>query len=419
MQQISVSQLVRYLKRKLDQDPNLQQLMVEGEISNYKHYASGNVYFTLKDEAAAINCVVFRSIVSSFSFEPKDGDKVTVYAKTAIYEPSGQLQLQVLQIQMAGLGELYQRYEALKKKLNAEGKFDPEHKKPVPAAFPERIAVLVGDKSAAMSDIRRAFARRWPLVHTDYYPVLVQGADAPADIIRMLKKVDQMAYDEIILARGGGSYEDLFCFNDEGLVNAIYELETFIVCGIGHEQDFTLADFVCDLRAATPTAAVELITPDINDIRISVDDLDYRLHKSISESLNSRKLNFDHLLNRLLSYQQSLTNRSLQIDHQISSIRKELEHKINEYRNMISNQMNSCALRLNYRLQESRSRYERLNTMLEAYSAQNVLNRGYTMVLQDGKAIKRKELLTDTEFEVRFADGSIWAKERMDDGKGA
>ncbi|MBP5279697.1 MAG: exodeoxyribonuclease VII large subunit, partial [Erysipelotrichaceae bacterium] len=260
MQELTVSSLLRYLKTRLDNDTNIQKIYVVGEISNYHRHFSGHLYFTLKDEKAAINCVMFKSAAALLNFEPKTGDKVIVYANTSIFEASGQLQLYVLKMNPQGLGDLYARYEALKKKLSEEGKFDDDHKIELEKTYLEKVAVLVGDKSAAMSDIKICFKRRWPLCKVDYYPVLVQGPDAPKDIIPKLKQVDELGYDAIILARGGGSFEDLFCFNDEQLVNTIYDLKTFIVTGIGHEQDFSLADFVADLRAATPTAAVELIT---------------------------------------------------------------------------------------------------------------------------------------------------------------
>ena len=214
MQQISVSALLRYLKNRLDSDDNLQKIYVKGEISNFHRHFSGHLYFTLKDEKAAISCVMFKSSAVSLRFDPKNGDKVIVYANTSIFEASGQLQLYVQKMTLDGLGNLYARYEALKIKLAEEGKFAQEHKKEMPFIYPDRIAVLVGDKSAAMSDIITCFQRRWPLCKTDFYPVLVQGELAPASIIKQLKKVDDLGYQAIILARGGGSFEDLFCFND-------------------------------------------------------------------------------------------------------------------------------------------------------------------------------------------------------------
>ena len=412
MQELTVSSLLRYLKSRLDNDSNIQKVYVVGEISNYHRHFSGHIYFTLKDETAAINCVMFKSAAASLNFEPKTGDKVLVYANTSIFEATGQLQLYVLKMNLAGLGDLYAQYELLKKKLSEKGIFDPEHKKQLSKYYLEKVAVLVGDKSAAMSDIRICFKRRWPLCKVDYYPVLVQGAEAPNTIINALKQVDDMGYDALILARGGGSFEDLFCFNDENLVNTIYNLKTFIVTGVGHEQDFTLVDFVADLRAATPTAAVELITPDIKDVISQIDEYEIELKDLIDDILNSKMMEFDYLNKSLISYQNRYINIQNQIDNYITILEKSIRYKINENINLSNRNISESKLRLNLKLNEAKLSYKRLNTLLEAYSAENVLKRGYTLVFQDGKLIKNKKELKNKEFEVRFNDGTIEAIKR-------
>ena len=418
MQQLSVSSLLRYLKNRLDSDENLQKIYVAGEISNYHRHFSGHLYFTLKDEKASIGCVMFKSAASFLKFEPKTGDKVLVYANTSIFEPGGQLQLYVLKMTPEGYGDLYARYEALKNKLTQEGKFSPEHKIPLSKTYPERIAVLTGDKSAAMSDIRTAFLRRWPLCQTDYYPVLVQGTDAPEDICRMLKKVDALDYDAIILARGGGSFEDLFCFNDESLVNTIYGLNTFIITGIGHEQDFTLADFAADMRAATPTAAVELITPDIVDVTELITDYENELYSLISSILDKRRMRYDYLLSGMLRFKERFTGISDRIDHQTKLIRNSILHKTGIYRQKTDYDISQMRSRLDFRLSGTQLQFKRLFTLLKAYSSENVLKRGYSLVFQDGRIVKRKRMLKKGEFEVRFSDGSIQAIERDHHGKG-
>ena len=409
MQELTVSSLLRYLKTRLDNDSNIQKIYVVGEISNYHRHFSGHLYFTLKDEKAAVNCVMFKSAAASLSFEPKTGDKVVVYANTSIFEASGQLQLYVLKMNPQGLGDLYARYEALKKKLTQEGKFDEEHKIEMEKIYPERVAVLVGDKSAAMSDIKICFSRRWPLCKVDYYPVLVQGSDAPKDIIPKLKEADKKGYDAIILARGGGSFEDLFCFNDEELVNTIYDLKTFIVTGIGHEQDFSLCDFAADLRAATPTAAVELITPDISDVIDLLDSYEESLKTSLYENYERKQMEFDFLYKRLISYKTRFVNIQNQIDAMIAAIEKDIRYLINDKINYIDHSMSTIDLKLTYRLNEAKLSFKRLNTLLEAYSAENVLKRGYTMVLQDDKVVKNRKDLKNEEFEVKFHDGTIKA----------
>ena len=416
MQQLSVSSLLRYLKNRLDSDENLQKIYVAGEISNYHRHFSGHLYFTLKDEKASISCVMFKSAASFLKFEPKTGDSVLVYANTSIFEPGGQLQLYVLKMTPEGYGDLYARYEALKNKLTEEGKFLSEHKIPLPTIYPGKIAILVGDKSAAMSDIKTAFARRWPLAKTDYYPVLVQGTGASDDICRTLKKVDEMSYDVIILARGGGSFEDLFCFNDETLVNTIYALKTFIITGIGHEQDSTLADFTADQRAATPTAAVELITPDITDVIDLVRDYENELYSLITGILDKQRMQFDYLLGDMLRFKERFSAISDRIDHLSELIANGILHRIEVYQQKISYSLSQMRSRVDFRLAEKQLLYKRLFTLLNAYSSENVLKRGFSLVFQDGKIVKRKKMLKKKEFEVKFADGSVEAIERDQNG---
>ncbi len=415
MQQVTVSSLVRYLKNSLDQNHNLQKIYVSGEISNYHRHFSGHLYFTLKDEYAAISCVMFKSAASTLGFEPKTGDKVIVYANVSIFESSGQLQLYVLKITPQGYGDLYARYEALKKKLSEEGKFDPGHKKEYTITYPERIAILVGDHSAAMSDIRRSFERRWPLCQTDYYPVLVQGNDATKDIIEKLKDADEKDYDAIILARGGGSFEDLFCFNDEALVNCVYDAKTFVVSGVGHEQDFTLLDFVADLRAATPTAAVELITPNITDVMIMLDDYQEELYDLLLYNLENKKMVYDLYCQRLFNYQRSLRSVSERIDADVNAIRNAIMYKISRNYDKIDHIDTLMNSKLDLKLNNDRLLLKRLNTLLEAYNAENVLKRGYSLIFQDGRIVKKKNELRKEPFQIRFTDGMISAIERGED----
>ena len=412
MQQLSVSSLLRYLKNRLDTDERLQKIYVSGEISNFHRHFSGHLYFTLKDEYASISCVMFKSAASSLRFEPKTGDKVIVYANTSIFETAGQLQLYVQRMTPEGLGDLYARYEALKNRLNEEGYFSLDHKKTMIKVYPERIGVLVGDRSAAMSDIKRCFERRWPLCNVDYYPVLVQGAEAPADIVAKLLEADEKSYDAIILARGGGSFEDLFCFNDEQLVKTIYSMKTFLVSGVGHEQDFTLTDFVADLRAATPTAAVELITPDIEDVRKQVDLYTKQLYSKVNEKLDRKQMNFDFYSQKLFHYIDSLSSIKDRIDAQINTIRNSLLHHCNMNSTLINHYNLQIASEMNLKLNNAKLQYKRLNTLLEAYSAQNVLERGYSIIMQNGKVVKRKSDIQHETFDIRFFDGILTATEK-------
>ena len=321
-------------------------------------------------------------------------------------------------MEQKGAGDLFARYEELKKRLSEAGKFDPAHKIPLSVKYPEKVAVLVGEASAAMSDIRITFSRRWPLTKVDFYPVLVQGESAPTDIMDRLQKVDAMGYDAIILARGGGSFEDLFCFNDENLINTIYDLKTFIVTGIGHEQDFTLADFAADLRAATPTAAVELITPNISDVRNETDDLYGRLLQAILDRLDYGRMNCDYLLERLSHYQKTLHNITIQIDADTDRIRQNILYRIASERDRTDHLLSEIRSKADFKLNEQLYLHKRLHTLLEAYSCENVLKRGYTLIMQDGKVIKSKRSLKHSEFDIHFADGILKAIERDTDGTG-
>ena len=412
MQQLSVTALINYLKIKLDRDQQLQNVCVVGEISNYNDHFSGHQYFSLKDDKSIIECVMFKGYASYLNFKPKKGDKVIVFGNVSIYEASGKLELFVTKMNLDGTGDLHRQFEELKNKLEAQGKFDQNHKITLSKDYIEKVAVLVGDQSAAMSDIRKAFLRRWPLAQVDYYPVLVQGSGAAGDIINNLLKVDKMQYDAIILSRGGGSFEDLFCFNDENLVNTIYNLDTFIISGVGHEQDFTLCDFVCDLRAATPTAAVELITPDIENVLLSIDNLENELVFNINDKLSKLMMKYDFITERLINYQNHFNNISLKIDNDINLINKSIIHKIDNNLNLINNYDNKMKYKLNLSLNNANLLHKRLNTLLEAYNANNVLKRGFTLVLQDNKLVKTKKQLQDKEFEIKFSDGSIIAERK-------
>ena len=412
MQQLTVSSLLRYLKNRLDLDNNLQKIYVSGEISNFHRHFSGHLYFSLKDESSAINCVMFKSNASSLKFEPKNGDKVILYANTSIFETTGQLQLYVLKISLDGIGDLYAQYEALKNKLAEEGFFNQDHKKNLSKRYLDKVAVLVGDKSAAMSDIQTTFNRRWPLCKTDFYPVLVQGNDAPNSIINMLESVDDKDYDAIILARGGGSFEDLFCFNDERLVKCIYNLKTFIITGVGHEQDYTLVDFVSDLRAPTPTASVELITPNILDVIEEIDDYKQTLNDCVSSIIERYNLLFDNISSRLLNFSNVFSSLIKDIDNSIKQIEKSLFLKTNQYKAKISNFINQISYSNITLFQKSKLNFKRYSTLLNAYSVNNTLDRGFTLVLQDNRLVKSIKDLKDSLFEVKFKDGSIKAIER-------
>lgn len=390
MKPISVTTLVRYLKNKLDSDEALRSVQVSGELSNFRKTSSGHLYFTLKDENSAISCVMFKSKAYSLSFVPENGNKVICSGSISMFEASGSLQLYVNTLKLDGIGDLYRQYEELKNKLFNEGLFDDDHKKKIPTLYPSKVAVLCGKDSAAMSDIKIQFNRRWPLCEVDYYPVIVQGSEGPSSMIQTLKDVDTLDYEIIVLARGGGSFEDLFCFNDERLVRTIYNLNTFIITGVGHQQDFTLVDFVSDRRAPTPTGAIEMITPNIDDVLDSIDDLSYRLNKSIDLLIANNKDKLIQLSNNKYFKDPSLLvdKVSLLLDYKIERL-KRFSNKLDNYQLQIDKEVDRMGLLLDIKLNKKHNELDRLNGLLKAYSCENTLKRGYALVYKDNKLINK------------------------------
>lgn len=385
---ITVSTLVKYLKDKLDTDIRLHNVEVTGELSNFHRQSSGHLYFTLKDEKSSIECVMFSSYASKISFEPVSGDKVDIKGSISVFEAYGKLQLYVNSMKKAGIGDLFQQYEILKEKLSKEGYFENDNKKELLINYPENVCVLVGEKSAAMSDIKTCFKKRWPLCKVTYYPVLVQGKDAPKDIIKTLKEVDKLNYDYIILARGGGSFEDLFCFNDEELVKTIYKLKTFIITGIGHEQDFTLADFVSDLRAPTPTATVELTAPNILDIKNDLSEINDVLTNTMSNLIDSIKMQLDYYNSNIVNYYSKLELISNSIDNYNDTLKRIIDTYIDLLRNKIESNYN----------------------LLNAYSIDNTLKRGFSLVYKNSKLINSsKEIKINDDINIHMYDGEIVA----------
>ena len=390
MKPISVTTLVRYLKNKLDSDEALRSVQVSGELSNFRKTSSGHLYFTLKDENSAISCVMFKSKAYSLSFVPENGNKVICSGSISMFEASGSLQLYVNTLKLDGIGDLYRQYEELKNKLFNEGLFDDDHKKEIPTLYPSKVAVLCGKDSAAMSDIKIQFNRRWPLCKVDYYPVIVQGSEGPSSMIKTLKDIDTLDYEIVVLARGGGSFEDLFCFNDERLVRTIYNLNTFIITGVGHQQDFTLVDFVSDRRAPTPTGAIEMITPNIDDVLDSIDDLSYRLNKSIDLLITNNKDKLIQLSNNKYFKDPSLLvdKVSLLLDYKIERL-KRFSNKLDNYQLQIDKEVERMGLLFDIKLNKKHNELDRLNGLLKAYSCENTLKRGYALVYKDKKLINK------------------------------
>lgn len=317
LQQYTVKQLNQVIKSLLESAPFLRQIAVKGEISNLTRHSSGHYYFSLKDADAQVSCVLFRAQAAGLSFEPEAGDQVTAIADISVYMPRGNYQLLVTELQKEGQGDLYARFLQLKARLEAEGLFDTSHKKAIPR-FPKKIGVVTSPTGAVIRDIQNTLSRRYPAVKLLLSPTRVQGSEAVPEIIAALKVLDARPdVDLILLARGGGSIEDLWCFNDEQLARTLFKLKKPVISAIGHETDFTIADFVADLRAPTPTAAAELSVPDRIELLAQLDDFSERLAKSLRSVVWSYAQYVDELQDKAaIGLRQQLRLRRQQLDSQ-------------------------------------------------------------------------------------------------------
>ena len=298
----TVTDLTRYLRQLFENDEALQDVWVQGEVSNFSRPSSGHLYFTIKDSGASLRCVMWRNSVARLQFMPRDGDAIEAHGVISIYEAGGQYQLYADTLRPAGEGALYQEFLRLKAKLEAEGLFEPERKRPIPAQ-PKRIGVITSPTGAALRDILNTLRRRYPLVEVVLAPTAVQGEEAPGGIVAAFELLNRLAQpDVILLARGGGSIEDLWAFNDERVARAIAASASPVISGVGHETDFTIADFVADLRAPTPTAAAELAVPDQADLRTDLTELEEHLGRLALANITDQRWNLQALNNHLLLY---------------------------------------------------------------------------------------------------------------------
>ena len=296
---ITVTQLTRYIKYKIDNDIHLNEVFLKGEISNFKAHSRGHYYFTLKDEGSRINAIMFSSNTKKIKFLPKDGMKVLVTGKISVFEANGGYQIYVNDMLEDGVGNLYIAYEQLKKKLEDEGLFSKEKKKSI-KKIPTKVGVVTAPTGAAIKDIVSTIRRRWPLTEIYLFPALVQGENAKEDIVRQIKRADDFELDTLIVGRGGGSIEDLWAFNEEIVARAIYDCKTPVISAVGHEIDFTISDFVADLRAPTPTGAAEMAVPQLNDVISYLKSIDIRLYQTIKNQIKRNRTKLDNFQNRNL-----------------------------------------------------------------------------------------------------------------------
>ena len=383
---ISVSELNSYIKNKIADDEYLNNVLIKGEISNFKNHYTGHMYFTLKDENSLIKCIMFKSYAQKLDFMPKDGMKVFVLGGVSVFERDGIYQIYVKAMQEDGVGILYKKYEELKQRLDEEGYFDESHKQKIPL-MPKVIGVLTSQTGSVIRDIINVSTRRNPNVQIRLYPVPVQGegaAEKIADGIRFMNE-NNLA-DVLILARGGGSLEDLWPFNEEIVAHAIYNSKLPIISAVGHETDFSISDFVADLRAPTPSAAAELAVPDIYEIKQKINVYQNRLRMSLVKKVEIMKLRYEKCMN--------------------SRVFKEPTRNINDNYLRIDNYIKRLENSIKTKQKEEKTKYIELISKLDTLSPLKTLTRGYSIVETDDKIIKSsKQLSTGDKIKLRFSDG--------------
>lgn len=386
---LSVSQLNRYIKMNFDADENLANIFISGEISNFtNHYRTGHLYFTLKDDSAAVRAVMFNSSAKRLKFMPEDGMKVIARGRVSVYEASGQYQLYVDDMQPDGVGALNLAYEQLKEKLQKEGLFSELHKKPLPP-YPEKVGVITSPTGAAVRDIINVLGRRFPYAEIVFCPVLVQGDGAHLQLTDAVNLFNsERAADVIIIGRGGGSIEDLWEFNDEGLARAIYNSDIPVISAVGHETDFTICDFVADMRAPTPSAAAELAVPDANELQYALSALKNRMFLNVSSGIADRRSRLEYLTSKgaLKSPDEMLSNRSQRLDTAFSKM-------LSSYENRIGGK---------------KVEFISAATALSKLDPMSVLMRGFAFVSdKSGKNVYSSQALAKGDkINVRFHDGS-------------
>ena len=383
---VTVTQLNKYLKDRFDEDENLNAILVKGEISNFKHHYTGHLYFTLKDETSLIKCIMFKSYAEKLQFKPKDGMKVMVFGTVSVFERDGVYQIYCKSMMEDGMGDLHEKFEQLKAKLEAEGLFDEKHKKSIPV-FPKVIGVLTSQTGAVIRDIINVSSRRNPNVYIRLLPVPVQGPGASEQIAEKIKIMNEKKLaDVIIVGRGGGSLEDLWPFNEEIVARAIYNSEIPIISAVGHETDFTIADFVADLRAPTPSAAAELAVPDIFELKQKIQSYQNRYRIALKKKLEVMKLRLEKVMKSraFTDPKRKIIDNSILLDNLV----KRLEKTIKDLQNSKTN------------------RYKELIAKLDTLSPLKTLIRGYSLTEKDGQIVKSvKQINKGDLISIRFTDG--------------
>lgn len=409
---ITVTQLTKYIKYKIDNDVNLENVYLKGEISNFKAHTRGHFYFTIKDENTRINAVMFSSAASRIKFIPTDGMKVLVSGKISVYEATGGYQIYVNEMLEDGVGNLYIAFEQLKQKLESEGLFDPSKKKKIPK-IPTTIGIITAPTGAAIKDILSTIKRRWPLAKTILFPSLVQGEEAASDIVRNIELSKNYDLDVLIVGRGGGSIEDLWPFNEEIVARAIYDVEVPVISAVGHEIDFTISDFVADLRAPTPTGAAEMAVPNLNDISNYLKQLEIRLASNVNNSIAMKREFLNKIENSFV-----LKNPLTIYEVKEQKFDNLYERLLISYKNLVNNNSNKIKLinnnlinSMTNLLNKNTNNYNNLIRTLEALNPLLTLKRGYGIIKHNDKAIESvKKIKKDDIINIELQDGKIDAK---------
>ncbi len=387
---ITVEELNKYIKNKIDGDEFLNNIFVKGEISNFKLHYTGHMYFTLKDEKSLIKCIMFKSYTGYLNFMPKDGMKVCVLGSVSVFERDGVYQLYAKAMKQDGMGSLYEAYEEMKQKLEKEGLFDEKRKKKIPL-YPKTIGVLTSSTGAVIRDIINVSTRRNPNVRIRLLPVPVQGPGAEKEIALGIKKMnEEKLADVLIIGRGGGSLEDLWPFNEEVLARAIYDSEIPIISAVGHETDFTIADFVADLRAPTPSAAAELAVPNIADVKYTIDLYNGKLKTALKRKVELMKLRYEKCMTRRVFKEplQNINEQYISIDKFVKSLNNSIINKLNKSKMLLSEKV----------------------TKIDTLSPMKTIARGYAITQKNGKIVKKaKDLNIGDNISVKYIDGNIVA----------
>ena len=386
---LSITQLNEYIRGRMDSDPLLAQVAVRGEISNYKQYPSGHHYFTLKDEGSALRCVMFKGNAMRLRFRPENGMKIIAMGKVSVYPRDGAYQLYCTAMTMDGVGDLYAAFEQLKKKLAAQGLFDPAHKKPLPR-YPGTIGIITSSAGAAVHDMLRILRKRYPLSRVRLLPVRVQGAEAPGEIAAAIGYANHYHLaDLLIVGRGGGSIEDLWAFNDEQVAYAIYHSEIPVISAVGHEPDVTISDYVADLRAATPSNAAELAVPDQDALRQSLDAMANAMASSLNRQVKAAR---QHLM--VLSASKALQGPTGYLEQRNQSVE------------LLKNRLVAAQ---NQNITRAKQRYIAQISKLEAMSPLKVLTRGYSMVQTERGEVVRSisQVSLGERIQVKLSDGTL------------